>query len=540
MVGLTYTPPLQPGLAVPPSAAQAAGGAVIVDISSARAAGAVQNSLGEALLEIAGPGNVITGRVTTLSADGSLTLTTDSGAQISFHHPPEVPLTLGSVVTVRIVSAGATPQVTLLAVDGKQVVARPGSTAPPPTAGAPAAIPVAPPRAGAMPGADSASAYAASLAAVLSLEDEAGAGQAIGQAGAADAPADLSATLLESVLAVLIRAMPARPGLAPVPVGTRYIADLVASAPVPSAPAAPAGSAATTSAIEPGAGDPADFQPQTASLSGRVLPPGPDGRTLVETALGTLALPAGVTLPAGTAVRLDIAAVAPPSAASAAVSPAGPSGFLEQILTALMGGTAALAEQAGEMLALPATGELLLASAWAFIVDAKRRVAVRDLAAVVRQALADAGRPDLAERFGASSADLGTVRPPATPEGWTVVTLPFLGLSGEQPVRVYTRPAGQDGEGGDRPEARGERIVVEVTLTRLGAMQFDGLVRERRFDLVIRTPAELDPGLRAVIDRAFQGALAECGYGGDLLYGRTLANPLIPPERARSGIGFSV
>jgi hypothetical protein len=552
VVGLTFTPPLLPSLAASPLGPQPGQPNAVVQVLSANAPGAVQNSLGEALLDIAGPGNIITGRVTVVSADGNLTLTTETGSQISLHHPPELPLPLGSMVTLRIVSAGSTPQVVVLSVDGRPVAFRPGSTPAPPAVAVPAtpAIPAGPPRVSAMPGADSASAYAASLVAILGLGDAAQAGPgggpaAVAQGTAGPMPGEMT-VLLDQILAILVQSAASRPGQTPPPVGTQYLASLASETALPVAEealvAAAAGPAGPPIGSDADVGDPAapEFAPLTATVPGRVLAPADDGTALIGTALGTMALQGPLPLPPGTAVRLGIFAVAPPAAgALAPLRQEAQAGLLDQIFKLLFDQAPSIAEPAAAALTLPADGTLL-ATAWAFMVDARRRTLVRDAATMVRQALVAADRPDLAERFESASSDLGAARPPALPDGWTLMTLPFLGLASEQPVRVYARPAGDEPDGEGHDGRTGARIVVDVSLTRLGALQFDGLVRDRRFDLIIRSPSGLDPGLRDEIDRAFQSAIAECGFAGELVYARTPPVPPWPQISAGQGVGLSV
>jgi hypothetical protein len=345
-------------------------------------------------------------------------------------------------------------------------------------------------------------------------------------------------TLLDQVRAILVRPAAVRMGQVPLPLGTRYIASLeVDAASLPAEPEDEPVEAPRPAPLSVSEAEEAGFEPQSAVIAGRVAAPVNEGETLVETALGTLALPASLVLTPGMAVRLTILAVAPPLT-SPAIGPATQSsGLIDQIIRLLTGAAPELAEQAGETMTLP-PGPALLAAAWRFIADPTRRAQNRALLPVIKQALIDADRPDLADRFESAAGDIGRQEP--AQDGWSVLTLPFFGLAGEQPLKLYTKGTDPDGEQADDTPRNGERIVVEIALTRLGTLQFDGLVRERRFDLVVRSAAALDDSLRSVIDRAFSAAISECGFQGDLLFARTQQIPFLATKTLGPGVGISV
>jgi hypothetical protein len=105
-----------------------------------------------------------------------------------------------------------------------------------------------------------------------------------------------------------------------------------------------------------------------------------------------------------------------------------------------------------------------------------------------------------------------------------------LGTLSREPVRVFTKPIQDEAQqkGGERPSSG--RVVVEVTLQRLGPMQFDGLVRDRRFDMVLRTDEDLESDLKAEIGRGFYDTLSQCSWGGDIAFGRIGKFPLVQAE----------
>jgi len=639
MVGLTYTPPLLPSLAA--QVPTAAFTQVVAEILGAHAPGVVEDSLTGTLLAAAGSGNVITGTVTATAADGSVTLLTASGVQISLHHPPELPLNLGSVVTLRVVSGGTTPQAIILQVDGRPVAIRSPLTGTPAqtasNAGAVASQPSvssvpAPLSSGALPGADAASAYAATLAAVIDLEEQASGTVAPTSSALSQPQASAALTTPiadQPIVAILVRPAAAKPGQAPLPTGTRYLlvpldgsstdeAESVLASPVtlaarptaaasqtlatPAAPvislpirqggqtnpapslpsaaaptdptilpsaepsdpspqtaeppapeaapaqdpppveAAPLGTAtpvrpgpSVVSDAEPDSSDLAAFVPQNGLLAGRVVPSAKMGVTLVETAVGTLAMTGIGPLPSGTALRLRILGVALPDAdaiESASKTPA--RGLIEHIVELLAGDATEGTEPPMGNLTLPTTSPLLMAALWSFFTNMNRAERAKETLELVRQALRDADRDDLGSRLSEVASDIGEQHGTEAGDGWIVTILPFLGFTGEQPMRLYIKPDQGRDPSKEQKRQSGERFVLEVVFARLGPMQFDGLVRDRRFDLALRTGSELEPDLRRGIETVFADALGACGWVGEIAFGRTARFPLMqrsPPAR---------
>jgi hypothetical protein len=70
--------------------------------------------------------------------------------------------------------------------------------------------------------------------------------------------------------------------------------------------------------------------------------------------------------------------------------------------------------------------------------------------------------------------------------------------------------------------------MLEVELKRLGPLQFDGLIRERRFDLVVRSREPFVPALQQLVEQVFQDGLLLTGWNGEIGFGRTGNFPMVP------------
>jgi hypothetical protein len=100
---------------------------------------------------------------------------------------------------------------------------------------------------------------------------------------------------------------------------------------------------------------------------------------------------------------------------------------------------------------------------------------------------------------------------------WRVLPFPWLqyGLAEAYVLRRERRP-----EPSDRPEAP-VRFMIEVSLRRFGSLQFDGLYRRGRFDVVLRSHAALAAEIRSAAARRFGEILATGGLAGGLAFSVT-------------------
>lgn len=621
-MSLTGPPsPLPPVLAATGTAAEENLSAAISEILTARSPNPAASSVADVLHAASGPGNIITGKVVEIRPDGTVFLATQSGEELSLRHPPEVPLQLGSTVTLRLVSTVPVPQAMLLAVDGRSVaglLARAAAAAPAPSPQIAAPGPASGTAIAARPAGptDFGIGLAAPLVVTLGqdiIPPDEGQDSQGGIHAAVHTDLDPKA-VSDPVVAVLVRAAPPKPGGTSPPAGTRYLLTVQAvsapdaetdtpstapavapsqtesvepAPPVAALPVVPAAAVAATAGLTepvepkpPAAAFPVDvpaaaestlspspavtanpppvqqattappdlagFTPQTAVLAGRALAGRQPGEVMIETGLGTLALPLPATsIPAGSAVQLKIAAVARPLAAPTAhITAAGPATepgtasvapppplhqtMLQEALAVLTTMQPALAEITQTLLILP-PGDRLAALIFQFLAGSRTEISRRWTESPARAALDAIDRSDLRERLDSDAQVIGTQIPPSQHGDWTVTVLPYLGISSVRLARLYHRSAdiGVE-EDGSKSASAGQRFVIELELQRLGQLQFDGFVRDRRFDLALRTGQPLDPALQTSIYSVFREAIGIGGYAGELVFGKVGRFPLLP------------
>ena len=244
-------------------------------------------------------------------------------------------------------------------------------------------------------------------------------------------------------------------------------------------------------------------------MTGTVLG-GNGANTLVETPLGTLALTRRLALPAGTALELQqLAATLPDPAADPPIGQRAGWPALDQALSVLDHAAPDIAARLRSDLS-PQSGQQL-AGTLLFLMSAVANSAWPGNKAAA--ALDDAGRRDLRLRLAGDAGELRRLADP--PKGdWQIYMLPLLDGGQVRPVRLYLRRRGD----GAKPSEQGTRFVLDIDMSRLGAVQFDGLVRQQRFDLVLRSHRPITAEMRQAITALFHDSTSAAGLVGDVIF----------------------
>jgi len=312
--------------------------------------------------------------------------------------------------------------------------------------------------------------------------------------------------------------------------GQTVRATVVAAAPTPGAPAA-----GSELALRVAAGAlPSSPGALTATI---VQSGGPT--TLIDSALGRLALDAQIDLAAGSALTLErLAAPARATASAAPASPALGTGWpaLDEALAALDRAAPTLAAQLRADLAPTAAPRLAAALLFFMGVLEGETAWPADSTGL---ALTAAGRADLRARLAKDVADLRQQASESVRGDWRIFTLPVLDEAAVQPIRLYVRNPRDDGNSGGQSQ-QGSRFVLDLDLSRLGPLQLDGLVRGAKFDLVLRSHEPLDPAMRAEIGALFRSALDGSGLSGDVAFVNTPQFPVSPLSALRPRLGLQI
>jgi hypothetical protein len=241
------------------------------------------------------------------------------------------------------------------------------------------------------------------------------------------------------------------------------------------------------------------------------------GHPVLQTPVGTLTLEVQARIPVGSRVVFELAPEALPRETAnlpASLARAWPE--IEEVVRVLHEATPPGAPPAPGAAAIPQPGTALASGLLFFLAALSGGDMSRWLGGQAVQTLKNAGRDNLLTRLG---QDFGQLSRPVESGGadWRLFLIPLLDGSQVQQIRFFERHGShRRGTGGDQQDGDSTRFILEIELSRLGDMQIDGLVRGKRFDLMLRTRQQLPDKMRHDITEIFSDANDAAGFIGSI------------------------
>jgi hypothetical protein len=253
------------------------------------------------------------------------------------------------------------------------------------------------------------------------------------------------------------------------------------------------------------------------------------GETIAETDIGRVAIPAELGAPRGTTIVFTVLREMA-SRPAATPRPNGTPPVQRELAAAVENALGAAARQAVApfVSALQPAPERILAAILSFAAAA-RGEAADPLTSLVEKLQTEGDAPaPLQEAAGELRAAAERTHPgPLQP-----VFVPMMDGSSVQPLTVFLP---RDREALAREGDESARFAVDVELTRFGALQLDGLVGQRRLDLILRSRHSLPLELRQELALAFRDSVEASGFKGEMSFAVSSSFPVgLPRQRAIS------
>jgi hypothetical protein len=180
-----------------------------------------------------------------------------------------------------------------------------------------------------------------------------------------------------------------------------------------------------------------------------------------------------------------------------------------------------------------------LASAILLFVAALRGGDVRGwLGEETGRGLERSGRRDLLARLGRDMGQLNRATEERVSGEWRALPVPFQDGRELRQLWLFFRPIDADdsAEGeGDSGEEAGLRFVLDLELSALGPLQLSGLVRQRRFDLIVHSQRPMPAGVQQEIQSIFAEGSALGQAAGNLAFRSGPPYPRSPAQEAGGG-----
>lgn len=328
------------------------------------------------------------------------------------------------------------------------------------------------------------------------------------------------------------------------PAGTRFPVTIQGLTPPPSqgSPAPP-----------PSPPRPAPVVPGQ-TITGVVTGATPQGQSLVQTHVGIIALGADKALPTGTTLELKVdGPPVPPESdvilhgterkTAMITSRTWPA--LDEALHALEASNPNLAQQVSST-TLPQPGSQLTSTILFFLSALRGGDVAGWLGEPALRAIQRA-RPDVIQRLAEDFRMLGgddENRPVVRTAGadWRAALIPLHDGDTLTHLRLMLRDQGAGDDGGSDGELNGKRFLIDLSLSRIGRIQLDGLLTggDKNLDLVMRTQSPLPDAMRRDLLSLFTRTNEATGMAGGMSFQSSPRSfvelePETPPHGERDG-----
>ncbi|MDP6351777.1 MAG: hypothetical protein QF926_09500 [Alphaproteobacteria bacterium] len=271
-----------------------------------------------------------------------------------------------------------------------------------------------------------------------------------------------------------------------------------------------------------------------------------DGLALVRVPGATFRLATPAPLPAGATVTLEILTIGPPPAIATGETigaiPTDPLAGLSRDWPALREAVTTLARvdaPAGQSVTqnvLPNTTPSGLANLIGYLFGLQLGNGAAWLGEQASRALERAGRADLVERIADDFAQLSVFTGDVQAADWRLLPFPFFDGQHLHQVLAFLRQHEEDSADGE-VEPGGTRLVIDIELSRLGALQLDGYYNNPRFDLFVRSRKPLDAGVRHDILAIFDDMAAASELLGGVTFQVMRRFPVTPLDEIAAAGG---
>lgn len=126
------------------------------------------------------------------------------------------------------------------------------------------------------------------------------------------------------------------------------------------------------------------------------------------------------------------------------------------------------------------------------------------------------GKADLINSLRQTATTAAPTAETTATSDWRAVPLPMFWEGEIHKITLYTRRENMDQQNQDKPEGGKTRFIFDLSLSRLGDIQLDGYLQDKRLDLVVRTQNAFSLPMQQTMRQAYTGALDQANLSGEL------------------------
>lgn len=179
----------------------------------------------------------------------------------------------------------------------------------------------------------------------------------------------------------------------------------------------------------------------------------------------------------------------------------------------------------------PSPGEHTIDKLFRFLAAVRHGTLIDLIDGDVSEILRHELREPLARRLVEDLSELRRIEREQPQQDWRALALPIFDGTHVMPIWVFFKGRRHQSE---IARSQGSRFIIELTLSRLGPLQIDGLFRGRRFDLLVRTHRALPVAICGEIEEIFHRHLERSSLTGGMAFQVLAKFPVAPLDALRS------
>jgi hypothetical protein len=274
------------------------------------------------------------------------------------------------------------------------------------------------------------------------------------------------------------------------------------------------------------------------TIAGRIIGYTPSGNAVLHSPLGAIILQGALHVPVGTELSMAVEPALPTPAALPASSSSLPQLLLSVARSwpsltdaiTLLRQNSSNADTLAVLARLPQAGPKLAAGLVAAMQALRTGDAEALLGALVASRSGGTARDESARKARQEFGQVSSLAQERPGVDWRCCFIPILDDGTIRQINLFYRRDRRKDRKDAKDEKSGTRFIVEVDMSRMGPFQFDGLVREKQFDLMVRSHIALPQKFKQDITELFQEALSLGDYRGGLIFQKVKDFPVSPLE----------
>ncbi|MCI5060216.1 MAG: hypothetical protein MRY79_04000 [Alphaproteobacteria bacterium] len=132
-------------------------------------------------------------------------------------------------------------------------------------------------------------------------------------------------------------------------------------------------------------------------------------------------------------------------------------------------------------------------------------------------ALEKSGKSNILKRLsGEALRGASTATEISSSHEWRPVSIPLFWEGEVHKIMLYTRQENGNEQQESDQENGQTRFIFDLNLSRMGEVQIDGLLKQNRLDLIVRTQHSFSPPMQEIMKQNYDSALTHTDLNGDL------------------------